>query len=173
MVSPTRWTWVWVNSGSWWWTGRPGVLQLMGLQRFGHDWATELNWTETINKDGNRYHSQASGYLWGRGRLRRDMCGDSQAPAIFNCPGIGKIPWRREWQPAPVFWPGEFHGQRSPVGYSPRNHKDTDTTERLTLVLFSGLWYTGVHHMTTCKTVLCTILSIFLSDVFLCVCIIF
>ena len=35
-------TWVWVNSGSWWWTGRPGVLQSMGSQRIGHDWATEL-----------------------------------------------------------------------------------------------------------------------------------
>ena len=43
MASPTRWTWVWVNSGSWWWTGRPGVLQSMGSQRIGHDWATELN----------------------------------------------------------------------------------------------------------------------------------
>ena len=45
-ASPTRWTWVWVNSRSWWWTGRPGVLQFMGLQRVRHDWATELNWTE-------------------------------------------------------------------------------------------------------------------------------
>ena len=43
MASPTRWTWVWVNSGSWWWTGRPGVLQSMGSQRDGHDWATEMN----------------------------------------------------------------------------------------------------------------------------------
>ena len=43
MASLTRWTWVWVNSGSWWWTGRPGVLQFMGSQRAGHDWATELN----------------------------------------------------------------------------------------------------------------------------------
>ena len=42
MVSPTRWTWVWVNSGSWWWTGRTGVFQSMGSQRVGHDW-TELN----------------------------------------------------------------------------------------------------------------------------------
>ena len=42
MASPTQWTWVWVNSGSWWWTGRPGVLQSMGSQRVGHDWATEL-----------------------------------------------------------------------------------------------------------------------------------
>ena len=40
--SPTRWTWVWVNSGSWWWTGRPGVLWFMGSQNVRHDWATEL-----------------------------------------------------------------------------------------------------------------------------------
>ena len=46
MASPTRWTWVWVDSGSWWWTGRPGVLWFMRSQRVGHDWATELNWTE-------------------------------------------------------------------------------------------------------------------------------
>ena len=46
MASPTRWIWVWVNSGSWWWTGRPGALQFMGSQRVGHDWVTELNWTE-------------------------------------------------------------------------------------------------------------------------------
>ena len=46
MASPTRWAWVWVNSGSWWWTGRPGVLWSMGSQRVGHDWATGLNWTE-------------------------------------------------------------------------------------------------------------------------------
>ena len=44
MASPTWWTWVWVNSGSWWWTGRPGVLRFMGSQRAGHDWETELNW---------------------------------------------------------------------------------------------------------------------------------
>ena len=42
-ASPTRWTWVWASSGSWWWAGKPGVLQSMGLQRGGHDWATELN----------------------------------------------------------------------------------------------------------------------------------
>ena len=46
MASLTRWTWVWVNSGSWWWTGRPGVLRFMGSQRVGHDRATELDWTE-------------------------------------------------------------------------------------------------------------------------------
>ena len=55
MALPTQWTlpiqwtlptqWVWVNSRSGWWTGRPGVLQSMGLQRVGHDWTTEMNWT--------------------------------------------------------------------------------------------------------------------------------
>ena len=49
MASPTRWMWVWVNSGSWWWTGRPGVLWFMGSQRVGHDWVTELNWTLHIS----------------------------------------------------------------------------------------------------------------------------
>ena len=42
----TQWTWVWASSGSWWWTGRPDELQSMGLQRVGHDWVAELNWTE-------------------------------------------------------------------------------------------------------------------------------
>ena len=46
MASPTRWTWVWVDSGSWWWTERPGVLQFMGSQRVRHNWATELNWRD-------------------------------------------------------------------------------------------------------------------------------
>ena len=45
MASPTQWTWVWVNSGSWWWTGRPSVLWSMGSQRVGHDWATKLKCT--------------------------------------------------------------------------------------------------------------------------------
>ena len=42
-----QWTWVWVNSGSWWWTGRPGMLQSVGLQGVRHDWGTEMDWTET------------------------------------------------------------------------------------------------------------------------------
>ena len=43
MVSPTLWTWIWVNSRSWWWTGKPGVLQSMGLQRVKHDWVAKMN----------------------------------------------------------------------------------------------------------------------------------
>ena len=47
MASPTRWTWVWVGSRNWWWTGRPGVLH-MESQRVRHNWATKLNWTESV-----------------------------------------------------------------------------------------------------------------------------
>ena len=48
VVSLTRWTSLWASSGSWWWSGKPGVLQSMGLQRVGHDWATELNWNDSV-----------------------------------------------------------------------------------------------------------------------------
>ena len=51
MASLTQWTWVWVNSGSWWWTGKPGVLWYLGSQRVRHDWATELNWDFSIHKE--------------------------------------------------------------------------------------------------------------------------
>ena len=46
MASLIWWMWVWANSRSWWWTGRPGVLRFMGSQRVGHDWVTRLNWTD-------------------------------------------------------------------------------------------------------------------------------
>ena len=51
MVSLTQWTWVWVNSGSWWWTGKPGMLQSMGSQRVRHDWVTEL---KELRKGSNK-----------------------------------------------------------------------------------------------------------------------
>ena len=51
MASPTQWTWVWVSSGSWWWTGKPGVLQSMRSQRVRHDWTTELNCANKILAD--------------------------------------------------------------------------------------------------------------------------
>ena len=48
MASPTRWTWILLSSGSWWWTGKPGILQSMGSQRVEHDWVTEQNWTKLL-----------------------------------------------------------------------------------------------------------------------------
>ena len=107
MASLPRWTWVWVNSGSWWWTGRPGVLRFMGSQRVGHDWATELNWM--------------------------CICWASQVALVVKNPPtmretrvwswVKKIPWRRKSLPTTVFLPGKSHGQRSLVGYSLQDHK--------------------------------------------------
>ena len=58
MASPTQWTQVWVGSGNWWWTGGPGMLQSMGLQRVGHDWVTDLNWLAIITNSDPKpiYH---------------------------------------------------------------------------------------------------------------------
>ena len=53
--------------------------------------------------------------------------GDTRDAGLI--PSVGKMPWRREWQPSPVFLPGESHGQRSLVGYSPWGHTESDTTE--------------------------------------------
>ena len=68
MASPTRWGWVWVNSGSWWWTGRPGLLRFMGSQRVRHDSATELNWTDgglnTINMINALLSGSSSRTAW-------------------------------------------------------------------------------------------------------------
>ena len=55
MASPTQWTRVCVKSGSWWWTGRPGMLRFMGSQRVRHNWTTELNWTEWVEVRGNSW----------------------------------------------------------------------------------------------------------------------
>ena len=55
MASLTQWIWVWVSSGRWWWTGKPGMLQSMGSQRVGHNWATELNWYIFIKEKTHKY----------------------------------------------------------------------------------------------------------------------
>ena len=71
MASPTWWTWVCVSSRSWWWTGKPGVLQSMGSQRVGHDWATELNWTENLDCSAEDPGSIPG---WGRSAGERIGC---------------------------------------------------------------------------------------------------
>ena len=82
MASPTQWTWVWASSRHWWWTGKPGVLQSMGLQRVGHDWVTEMNWTE--------YSIGPSCWL----SNKESTC---QCRRCKFKPWVGKIPWRRKW----------------------------------------------------------------------------
>ena len=67
MASSTHWTWIWVDSGSWWWTGRPGVLWFMGSQRVGHNWATELNWTVVKNLPASAGDARDTGLIPGSG----------------------------------------------------------------------------------------------------------
>jgi len=66
MASPTRWTWVWISSGNWWWTGKPGMLQPMGSQRVGHDWATELKSKHPASKDHILFDSMYMKYPEGK-----------------------------------------------------------------------------------------------------------
>ena len=81
---------------------------------------------------------------WSYG-LHRWLCGKGSACHCRRCrrhgfdPWAGKIPWRRTWQPTPIFLPGEFHGWRSLVGYSTWGRKESDTTERLHFTYWSGL----------------------------------
>ena len=113
------------------WTGECGRLQSIGSQRVGHNWS---NWThtnrvvtrtqiqgETLNfincfviNDILR-NKQELYIIWGRVVPRTIIC-------RIKYPWVRKIPRRRAWQPTPVFLPGEFHGYRSLVGYSPWNH---------------------------------------------------
>ena len=116
MASLTRWTWVWINSRSWWWwTGRPGMLQSMGSQRVRQD----SNWTE-LN--------------WARRNTRHPKVWCSALPLINRtCPNSSslgqKIPWRRKWQPTPVFLPGKTHWHSKLSDYSPWNHKGLNMPE--------------------------------------------
>ena len=159
MASLTQWTWVWVDSGSWWWTGRPGMLQSMGLQIVRHDWVNELNWTSkaiwswsfpcsvivdysftllTSNWPVQIFlfppDSVFIGYMFLRIFPFLLGCPVCWCLVFYSSPydpWAGKIPWRRKWQPTPVFLPGKSHGQRSLVGYSPWGRKESDTTKRL------------------------------------------
>ena len=90
--SLTQWTFVWINSGSWWWTVRPGVLQSMGSWRVWHNWATELNWSvdrgtwlatvhEVTESDTTEHLSAAAGHR--QGLLARPLC-PSPTPRIYS-----------------------------------------------------------------------------------------
>ena len=98
MVSPIQQTWVWADPGGWWWTGKPGVLQSVGSQRVGHNWATELNRTNGLPQ-------------WLRGK--ESACQYNIHKRCGFDSWVGKNPWSRKWQSSPVFLPQKFHGQRS------------------------------------------------------------
>ena len=114
-----RWMWVWVNSGGWWWTGRPGVLRFMGLLRVRQDWATELNWTELI------------AHFWGFPCCSDDKESACNAGDLGSIHGLGRSPGGGHGNPLQYSCLENLHGQRSLAGYSPWCHKELDTTEWL------------------------------------------
>ena len=110
------------------WTEVSGGLQSMRSQRVRHDWVNLTHW-EIIHMP----------HLHVLGLICISLMTNNQSDKASACnagdlgliPGSGRFPWRRKWQPTPVFLPGESHGWRSLVGYSPRGRKESDTTEWL------------------------------------------
>ena len=92
MASLSQWTWVWAGSRSWWWTGKPGVLQFMGLQRVGHDWATELNWQKQL-----KFISHSSGG-WKSVIIVPECLGSGESP-LMGCRHLTScfvLTWQKE-----------------------------------------------------------------------------
>ena len=128
MASLTQWTWVWVNSRSWWWTGRPVCCSPWGHKSWM--WLsiwTELNWRNLL-----RFTKSSSVYLGfpggTSGKEKNPPANVGDTRFRFD-PWVGKILWRRSQQPTSVSLPEESHVQRSLVGYSPWGHKELGMTK--------------------------------------------
>ena len=113
VASPTWWTWVWASSMSWWWTGKPSVLQSMGSQRVGHDWVTELSCLPSFQSLW--FHLSLHGWMEWRISSQNHRPGGSEGPGWHNkeqCLGrtLGPweeageqsscVPWKNWWSPA-------------------------------------------------------------------------
>ena len=126
------------------WTEEPGRLQSMRSQRVGHNWAANT-FTFMMKYDGGGLVAKSCPIIWNivitkqlglyggfpGGSDGKIICLQCRRPGFD--PWVRKIPWSRKWQLTTGFWPGEFHGQRSLVVYSPWGGKELDTTEQLTL----------------------------------------
>ena len=150
MASLMWWTFIWVGSGSWWWTGKPGVLQSMGSQRVGHDWATELNWIRLV-----WYWWKARYVDWWGKTVSRDKLiivwlnnfwwvlrqwASLVAQPVKNPPAVQETwVWSLVWEDSPGGHgnPLQYsclenpHGQKSLAGYSLWCHKESYMTEWL------------------------------------------
>ena len=88
MASPIQWAWVWVNSGSWWWTGRPGVLRFMGSQIVRHNWASELNWRHQKVVKGEKHGFPPAQQKSTKVRLVSSPSQDWRTKEIACCPAV-------------------------------------------------------------------------------------
>ena len=133
VASLTWWTWVWAGSRSWWWTGRPGVLQSVGLQRVGHDWATELN-----SKSSFGFLVKCYRKIWHLTKMWTPLVTQlvKTLPAMQDT-WVRSLGWEDPLEkgrlPTSVFWPGEFHGL-----YSPWSLKELDMT--FTSLHYRKMW---------------------------------
>ena len=92
MASPTQWTWVWASFGSWWWTGKPGLLQSMGSQWVGHNRETELHWTKPMAQRLKHLPTMRETGVWSLGQedpLEKEM-------ATHSSMLVWRIPWTEE-----------------------------------------------------------------------------
>ena len=153
MASPTQWARVWVNSGSWWWSGRPGVLRFMRSQRVRHDWATELklywhqgfpgsSWRICLQCRKPHFNSWVGKIPWRRDRLTTSVLmgfpgGSDGKESVWIVGGLCLIPGlersrrRRPGNPLQYCCLENPQEQRSLAGYSPWGRKESDTTEPL------------------------------------------
>ena len=175
----SRWTWVWVNSGSWWWTGKPDVLPSMGSQEVRHDWATELNWQNhglvrlqsswTQIAGGNAKWCSPSKQV---GSFFKHKCTSSFTSYMktwkhkwksLSCVQLFVTPWTiqsKEFS-RPEYWSGVA------FPFSPGSSQPRDWTQVSYIVdrLFTS-WVTRETHMKTCvhvKTCTCLILVVYSS----------
>ena len=143
MALLTQWTWFGWTPGVG--DGQGGLVSCSSWGRKGSDTSEWLNWTESLLATSTTKATSISQLDYGRILKQytkkkknfkilkcsvineKSVCLQCKRPG-FN-PWIGKIPWRRKWQPTPVLLPGKFHGQRSLVSYSPWGRKESDTTE--------------------------------------------
>ena len=96
MASWTRWTWVWVNSGRWWWTGRPGVLRFMGSQRIRHDWATELSdWTDRSFALSHSVYSTLKRQSWETDKMGEAEWVQPMSSQVESVALITLLPWEQ------------------------------------------------------------------------------
>ena len=134
MASQTQWTWVWVNSRTWWSTGRPGVLRFMGSQRVRHDWATELNWTEPgIATSTGQYTpvfwppDEKSWLIWKDTDAGKDWGQEEKGTTEDEMVG-----WHHQLNGHGFGWtPGVGDGQGGLACCGSWGHKESDMTEQL------------------------------------------
>ena len=153
MASQTQLTWVWVSSGSWWPTGKPGMIQSMGLQRVRHDWTTELNWKRFRMENSTGFVGSLQKHCDltypNKRFLHQKFAKTNLAPPHLVFKNILLKAFREfkvwgvvmnnffpyTYKYLLIFFPGKFDGQRSLAGCSPWGHRESGITKQLSVCM--------------------------------------